>query len=308
DEPQGAVRRRQRGHVRGRKRGALRVAPREPRGRVPPRGPRQLARPDRPEPAHGDAQRRPRRGHPGPGHRRHDRGPPVLRDRGSRRLRPRPGARARGLLASVPALDGDRGRRGPLADRPLVRRGRGDHDAPPPGGRDRHRARGRGAAGQDDPPAGRGAGGDSPPGLSRRAPRGRGARLRGPGAVPRPALEARPRRAAAAARPPRRGGADDQSAALALALSPAPSTTVTVAVRPGASGCVTASPSAVVPSEKAQCAAIAWPSPPRTPARSVAMPPASLTSTVATGGGSTITVCVQRRTTPRSFVTVAVTA
>ena len=60
---------------------------------------------------------------------------------------------------------------------PWFERRRGHHDSPPPGGRDRHRVRGRRAPGQDDPPAGGGARRDRPPGLPRRPARGRRARL-----------------------------------------------------------------------------------------------------------------------------------
>ena len=71
----------------------------------------------------------------------------------------------------------EHGRRAALADRALVRGGRGDHHAAPPGRRGRDRARRRRAPGQDRPPARRGAGRDRPSRLPRRAARRRRARL-----------------------------------------------------------------------------------------------------------------------------------
>ena len=115
--------------------------------------------------------------HPRPGDRRHDRRGAVLGDRRPRGLHRRAVPRARGPLAALHVLDDRDRRRDALADRPLVRRGRRDHDAAPPGGRRRDRARRRRAPGQDDAPARRGARRGRPPGLPRRAPGGGGARL-----------------------------------------------------------------------------------------------------------------------------------
>ena len=96
DQPQGPVRRRLGRDLRRRDAGALRVARRQPRRRLPAGRGRQLARADRPQPADDDDQRRDRDRHPGPGGRRHDRRHPVLGDRRPRGLHLRAGALARG--------------------------------------------------------------------------------------------------------------------------------------------------------------------------------------------------------------------
>ena len=96
-----------------------------------------------------------------------------------------PGAVARGARAALPPLDGDGQRGAALADRAVVRRRRRDHHPPPPGRPDRDRVRGGGAAGKDGPRPRRGARGDRPPAVPRRAARGRGARDGRPRAVPR---------------------------------------------------------------------------------------------------------------------------
>ncbi len=152
-EPQGQSRRRLGRHLRRRQRGALRLAGRQRRGRLPAGRRRQLAGLDPRQSADGDDQRRDRGRRPGPGRRRHGRRPPVLGHRRPRGLRHRAGARARATGPCSACLDGDDRRRAALADRALLRGGRGGHDPAPPGRRDRHRVRGRRAAGQDDPPA-----------------------------------------------------------------------------------------------------------------------------------------------------------
>ena len=175
---------------------ALRLARRQRRGRLPAGRARQLARADRPQPDDGHDQRRDRGRHPRPGGRRHDRRRPVLGHRRPRGLRRRPGARrsrtARCSACRRPSTVG-----GELRSRivPWFERRRGDHDAAPPGRRDRHRARRRRAPGPDRAPARRGAGRDRPPGLPRRAARGRRARLRR-------ALGRSRRRSASCASPP----------------------------------------------------------------------------------------------------------
>ena len=63
----------------------------------------------------------------------------------------------------------------------------------------------------------------------------------------------------------------------------------------------------MVPSEKLQCAAIAWASPPFTPATSSSRDPCRCSLTVAAGAGSTVTGRVHVRDTPCSSVTVALT-
>ncbi len=86
-QPEGHVRRRVGGHVRGWLAGALRLAPREPRGRLPACRPRELARGHRPQPGRGHDQRGHVRRHPRSGDRRHDQRGAVLRHRRPRGLR-----------------------------------------------------------------------------------------------------------------------------------------------------------------------------------------------------------------------------
>src|SRR5215211_6629410 len=141
--------------------------------RLPPRRDRQLSRCHRPESADGHDQWRPDGRHPGPGDRRHDQRPSVLRSGRSRGLRLGPGARPRCGIAPLHVLHLLGGREGALADRPVVRCRSGDHHPSASGGRDRHRTRCRGAPGQDGAPARRGACLGCPSRLPGRASRGR---------------------------------------------------------------------------------------------------------------------------------------
>ena len=83
--------------------GALRVAGRQFRRRVPAGRDRQLAGGDRRQQRDDLDQRRAGDRHPRPGRRRHDQRRPVQRDRRRRGLRGRRGARAVGPLADLPA-------------------------------------------------------------------------------------------------------------------------------------------------------------------------------------------------------------
>ncbi len=105
-QPQGPVRRRLGRHLRRRHRGALRVARRQPRGRLPAGRDRQLARGDRPQPGDGHDQRRDLDRHPGPGGRRHDQRRRSTRGSAATRTSsPGRRSRSRRRLAALPALD-----------------------------------------------------------------------------------------------------------------------------------------------------------------------------------------------------------
>ena len=128
-EPQGPVRRRLGGHLRGRHGASSTRGSTETRTSPSCRSRSSTPRADRPQPA-DDRRSTARCGrHPGPGRRRHDRRQPVLGHRRPRGLHLGPGAVARGAGAALPSLDGDDQRRASVANRAVVRRRRRDHDS-----------------------------------------------------------------------------------------------------------------------------------------------------------------------------------